>query len=90
MPDGRAIAIGAVIFAALTAATMLLIDTAIGQYLFWLFYAAPVVSGAVTGYVARRHEFVSLLFLGVIDAACLRGAKFHFLGTWFSFRSRRL
>jgi choline-glycine betaine transporter len=42
---------------------------------FWvmacLFFATPVLSGGVTGYLARRQPFLCLVVLGVAVAVCI-------------------
>jgi hypothetical protein len=56
---------------------------------FWamvcLFFATPVLSGGVTGYLARRQPFLSLVVLGVAVAACIGGLRL--LGSWLGIRT---
>ena len=51
----------------------------------WLFVATSVLSGGVTGYLAERRRFVSLLVLaiGVVACVCL----LHFVRSWFGLPS---
>ena len=51
----------------------------------WLFFAAPVLSGGVTGYLAQRRPFLSLLVLGVVVAACI--GVLRSLGPWLGVRT---
>ena len=50
----------------------------------WLFFATPVLSGGVTGYLARRQPFLSLVALGVAVAVCI--GVLRVFGSWFGLR----
>ena len=51
----------------------------------WLFFATPVLSGGVTGYLAQRQPFLSLLVLGVAVAVCI--GVLRLLGSWLGIRT---
>jgi hypothetical protein len=51
----------------------------------WLFFATPVLAGGLTGYLAQRQPFLSLLVLGVAIAVCIGGLRW--LGLWLGIRT---
>ena len=73
MPDVRAIAIGVGFFAVLHISFLFLEAQARGLFvpLALLFAATTVLSGMVTGYLARRRQFISLLLEGAGVSVCV-------------------
>jgi hypothetical protein len=51
----------------------------------WLFFATPFLAGGVTGYLAQRQPFLSLLVLGVAVTICV--SVLHLLWSWLGLRT---
>ena len=83
MPDFRAIAYGLGCFVILHVGYLYLERLAMNLFfaMLWLLVAASVLSGVVTGYLARRRVFASLLVLGIGVVTCI--CLLHVVRSWF-------
>lgn len=85
--DRRAIMYGLGVFLCLHLGYLFL-ETALARAfvpLVYLFFATPVLAGALTGYLARRRPLASLVVLGVLVA--LGVSTFHVLWAWLGLRA---
>jgi hypothetical protein len=82
MLDSRAIAYGLGFFVVLHVGYLYLERLAMNLFfaMLWLLVAASVLSGVVTGYLARRSVFASLLVLGIGVATCI--CLLHLVRSW--------